>query len=162
MATSNAQIESAALTTIQSYASAMALASSSPPTPLPVIAAELAKHYLPNFTAFSLGYIHSAPDTAAATAMIQGHFERLVNSGVGCDIREAGSRVQIVGQGSALCWITWKIVPAEGWKGGEGWEWENCYFYRRKVDGVEGFEGVIADGEMGGLAKHAPGSFIEF
>ena len=91
--------------------------------------------------------------------MIQGHLERLVNSGVGCDVREVGSRVKVVSQGSALCWIKWKIVPADGWKGGEGWEWENCYLYRQKMDGVEGFEGVIADGEMGGLAKHVPGIF---
>jgi hypothetical protein len=159
MGASNDDIESGALKFIQSYASAMALAHTSPPTPLPTVAAKLASHYLPGFTAFSLGNIDSAPDSAACIAMVKGHLERLLNSGVGYDVREKKSRVDVVSSSSAICWITWEIVPSEGWKGGEGWEWENCYFYRRRVDGTEGFEGVLADGEIAGLVKHVPGIF---
>jgi hypothetical protein len=70
-----------------------------------------------------------------------------------------GSRVEVAGSGSVLCWITWTIVPAEGWKGGKSWEWENCYFFRRKVDGTEGWEAVISDGEIEGLVRHVPGFF---
>jgi hypothetical protein len=165
MAAQNATIVTAATSFIKSYATAMHLAHSNPPTPLTTIGAKLGSHYLPTFTSFSLGAVYSVSDTMPAIAMVQGHLEHLANSGVGCDVREVKSRVEVVSNSSALCWITWKIVPAEGWEGDEseigqgGWEWENCYFYRRNMDGTEGFEGVIADGEIEGLLKHIPNFF---
>lgn len=81
-----------------------------------------------------------------------------MKNGVGCDIRLKGSRVEVASSGSALCFVTWEIFPAEGWKG-EGWQWENCYFYRKKPDGTEGWEGVITDGEVEGLIKNVPGFY---
>lgn len=102
----------------------------------------------------------SAPDAAAATAMVRGHLERLAKAGVGFDVREKGNRVQVVTSGSAMCWITWAIAPTGEKEGGErGWEWENCYLFRRMGDGREGFEGVISDGEIEGLVRHVPGIF---
>lgn len=73
------------------------------------------------------------------------------------------------GSGSVLCWIKWKIVPGEGWKGGAdgkgkgGWEWENCYFFRKmwseNKGWEEGWEGVISDSEIKGLVEHVPRFF---
>ena len=101
------------------------------------------------------------PDHAFASSLIEGHLGRMVKVGVGYDIRLKRSRVQVVNDGSsssALCFITWEMFPSEAWKGA-GWEWDNCYFYRRKVDGSEGWEGVISDAEIEGLFKNIPGFF---
>lgn len=88
---------------------------------------------------------------------------------MGLDLREAGSRVHVMSEGSAVCWMRFKIVPDPEWKGGVhgegkgGWEWENCYFYRRtwnEEDGwKEGWEGMNADAEMEGLVKYMPDFF---
>ena len=91
--------------------------------------------------------------------MVQEHLERLKDSGLGYDVRKVNYRVEVVSQGSALCFITWEVVPGADWKGGAGWQWENCYFYRLKMDGTEGWEGVISDGEIGGLLQHIPDFF---
>jgi hypothetical protein len=42
---------------------------------------------------------------------------------------------------------------------GDVWHWENCYFYRRKSDGTEGWEGIVSDGEVEGMMKNIPGVF---
>jgi hypothetical protein len=161
MAAPSPSIETAAQSFIQSYATAMHLAQSQPPTPLPTIASTLASHYLPGFTSFTLGQISPMPNHAFASSLIKGHIERMVKVGVGCDIRLKMSRVQVVNGGSgssALCFITWEIFPSEVWKGA-GWEWDNCYFYRRKMDGSEGWEGVISDAEIEGLLENIPEFF---
>jgi hypothetical protein len=149
---------------ITSYAHAMSRAQppssqSTPATPVPTIAAGLSSHYLPNFTSFTLGSVFTMPDAAAAHASIQSHLERLVSSGVGCDVRLRRSRVEVVSGTSALCWVTWGMFPAEGWKGrvgedGVAWEWENVYFYRWLGEGKEGWEGCIADEEISGIMKN--------
>jgi hypothetical protein len=136
---------------ISSYASAMSLAQTT--TSTATIAEALAKHYLPNFTTFASGHVRSIPNLAAATTGVKDHLDRLVSSGVGCDVRFKSSKVDCVGVSSAICWIEWEIVPADG---RQGWSWTNAYLYRKKIDGTEGWEGVICDQEVEGLVKNVP------
>ncbi|KAH9216130.1 hypothetical protein DL95DRAFT_407807 [Leptodontidium sp. 2 PMI_412] len=137
MTTSTLSIETAANEFIKSYASAVSLETYSPPTSLDAMAPKLAKHYLPNFTFFSPGHVRPSPTQATTETIIKEHIQRYIKSGVGLDLREAGSRVHVMSEGSAVCWMRFKIVPDPEWKGGVhgegkgGWEWENCYFYRR-------------------------------
>ena len=160
---SSTDIEAAAQKYIESYAAAMHLAHSSPATPIPDIAKALGSHYLPGLVSLTHGHIVSAPhftDAKASAASIEKHLEKFVNSGVGVDIRLKKSRVETIEGvgGSALCFLTWAIFPTEGWKG-EAWHWENCYFYRRKPDGTEGWEGIVSDGEVEGMIKNIPEAF---
>lgn len=175
-------IKEAATAFLLSYARAMHLAdptSSAHATDIPLIAAALGAHYHPGLTAYSLGYRHVMPQDAAQ-GIVQ-HLERFNKAGIGYDVYLARYRVEAVSeQGSALCWMTWRIRPKEG-SGVEEWEWENVYGYRRggsaedghgremrigpegdggwvKPDGM--WELIVSDNEIAGLLKAVP-NFME-
>jgi len=60
------------------------------------IAAALAKHYLPNSTAFVGGHVRCVPDLAAAMTGVHSHLEHLVSSGVGCGVRCKSRKVDCI------------------------------------------------------------------
>lgn len=169
-------ITSAATEFTTSYANAMCLTSHLPTINVSLTAAALAAHYGPNTTAYTHG--HSVPIGSDAVAGIAMHLQRFERSGLGCDIRMADCRVEAVSDGSAMCWITWKIRPKD--KGVEGWTWENVYGYRRAVgaemgtvkriggegkeEGWEKPEGwwelIVSDNEVSGILERVP-DFME-
>jgi hypothetical protein len=95
-------VEAAAQKHIESYAAAMHLAHSNPPTSIPDIAKSLGSHYLPGLVSLTHGSIVSAPfftDAKTSAASIEKHLLRFVDSGVGCDIRLKKSSVATIDGG---------------------------------------------------------------
>ena len=119
-------------------------------------AAALAAHYLPGLVAFVFGHHHSLATQEDWKEGIKQHLENFEKSGLGYDIRLAKSRVESVSANSAMCFVTWKILPNNGV---EGWEWENVYGYRLGMDGKEGWEFIVSDNEVAGLIQRAPEVF---
>jgi hypothetical protein len=144
---------------VASYAKAMALGAD-PSISLKEVAQALAEHYPVEraFTAFTLGQTHSAPHRAQMFDGIWKHLERFVRSGLGIDIAIESHRIDVVSDGSALCWITWGIKPKDGT---DGWTWENVYGYRKPTDEVWGspngyWEFVVSDQEIVKLLQRKP------
>lgn len=140
---------------LQSYASAMHTAQDPSTTPASC-ATVLASHYLPGMTSFTHGTQHRFEAQEDAISGIKIHLERLEKTGWGFDIRLDDSRVEVVSEGSALCWATWRIDPKNGV---EGWSWRNVYGYRKGQDSKQGWEFVISDEEVAGIFKRAPEFF---
>lgn len=115
----------------------------------------LARHYFFPYISFTLGQVHSFDDRATAdkacTLQIAG-FER---AGVGTDIRIKDVKIVPVSEDSALCHLTWEIVPVDGTP---GWSWLNIYGYRRRGE-EEGFEFNISDNEITELLQRFPDFF---
>lgn len=59
---------------------------------------------------------------------------------------EKEHRIEVVGAGSAVVWITFRR---------KGIVWTNVYFFRRMESGEVGWEGGFFDGEMGMLKEFA-------
>ncbi|KAL0259480.1 hypothetical protein SLS55_005217 [Diplodia seriata] len=154
--TGRAPITAAATAFLESYARAMHLADPSntgTSKNLGVVAAALAAHYGTGCTAYSLTHHVSLPSAEAWLPGIAEHLARFERAGLGCDIRLARHRVEPVSEGSALCWLTWRIRPPpsrEGGAGREGWEWENVYAYRRAPPGGGPEEGATRIGAAEG------------
>ncbi|KAL1627321.1 hypothetical protein SLS54_002245 [Diplodia seriata] len=152
--TGRAPITAAATAFLESYARAMHLADPSntgTSKNLGVVAAALAAHYGTGCTAYSLTHHVSLPSAEAWLPGIAEHLARFERAGLGCDIRLARHRVEPVSEGSALCWLTWRIRPPPREAGGrEGWEWENVYAYRRAPPGGGPEEGATRIGAAEG------------
>ena len=140
---------------VQSYASAMHTAQN-PDVTTSSCAAALGAHYLPGLVAFVFGHHHSLATQEEWVGGIKQHLEKFKKSGLGYDIRLAKSRVESVSASSAMCFVTWKILPKNGV---EGWEWENVYGYRLGQDGKEGWEFIVSDNEVAGVMQRAPEVF---
>lgn len=152
----------------------MALSDPSLRTPISSVATALARHYGPQMTSYTSGYIFTFPNQADAVTGITSHLQKFENAGLGYDIFLAAHRIEVVAEGpvgSALCWLRWRIRPrkneGEGGNEGdvgriEGWEWENVYGFRRN-DGEElggHWEFVVSDDEIGELMARVP-NFME-
>lgn len=140
---------------VESYASAMHLAQTSDVTTTSCANA-LAAHYHHGMTAFVFGHKTSFDTHSDAEIGVKAHLERFERAGLGYDIRLEKSRVEEISQSSALCWVTWKILPKNTV---EGWQWENVYGYRKTQDGKEGWELVVSDNEIAGVMQKAPEVF---
>ncbi|KAL1650750.1 hypothetical protein SLS58_000868 [Diplodia intermedia] len=154
--TGRAPITAAATAFLESYARAMHLAdpgssnaAAATSADLGAVAAALAAHYGTGCTAYTLTHHVSLPSAEAWLPGIAEHLARFERAGLGCDIRLARRRVEPVSEGSALCWLTWRIRPREE-AGREGWEWENVYAYRRAPPGGAAEEGAKRIGAEGG------------
>jgi len=145
----------------KSYANAMSLGSKA--IELEQVASKLADHYSSQtFSSFQFGYVATTEGRATKTA-IQQHLERFEKSGLGIDITMESLRVEVVSQGSALCWITWRIHPKEVSPVKEGWVWQNVYGYRkpRWQEEEKGFwEFCLSDNEIENLVQRIP-DFME-
>ena len=124
------------------------------PTTTPQACAEaLVKHYLPGFTAFVCGIQARVGNSEEALARVTAYLEKFEKYGLGMDVRLKNVKVQVVSEGSALCWMTWEVHPKDG---KQGWDWENVYAYRKMEDGREGWEFSVSDNETKMLAKNWP------
>ncbi|KAG9552420.1 hypothetical protein KCU61_g7523, partial [Aureobasidium melanogenum] len=184
---SNTGISPHATAFIHSYATATAIGSTSKPSDLSACATAMSSHYLPNLISFTLGTNTTvATPEEAAKGTLQ-HLQKLVDAGVGADIRLIRVAVKEIGEFSAAVFVTWELVvegfsiadeekakakgkgEAEGkaTRKAKGWRWRNCYGYRRmsrEVDGEEvvdkeGFEYIVSDEEVGELVKRVPKYF---
>ncbi|KAK4118074.1 hypothetical protein N657DRAFT_651660 [Parathielavia appendiculata] len=162
-------IITAAKTAITAYASAVSLAGNSS-NPYSIAAAAMAELYHANFTSFTLGSTTVFPDKTFATTAIERNLVKYNQSGLGTDFRYERSRIEAVGRGSAVVWITWRIVPAqpesgEGGKGktnsyGKGWMFTDVYGFRTSADGQIGaWEWSNADVEYEKLLENYPQFF---
>jgi hypothetical protein len=153
------EISQSASKFVASYAKAMALGAD-PSISLKDVTQALAEHYPVQrpFTAFTSGHTFSAPDRAHIFQGIWEHLGRFVRSGLGTNIAMESHRIEVVSDGSALCWITWGIKPKDGT---EGWTWENVYGYRKPVEEVYGspdgyWEFAVSDQEIAKLLQRKP------
>lgn len=74
----------------------------------------MVEFYPPNFTSFTLGSITVLSDNASARSAMEAFLEKYSSIGVGADIHLHHSRVEPVSTQSAICWITWKMMPRNG------------------------------------------------
>lgn len=183
---SNTGISPHATAFIHSYATATALGATSKPSDLQACATAMSSHYLPNLISFTLGTNTTVATCEEAAKGTLTHLQKLVQAGVGADIRLVRLAVKEVGEFSAAVFVTWELVVGgfsiadeekerSKAKGNEekatrkakGWRWRNCYGYRRmsrEVDGEEvvdkeGFEYIVSDEEVGELIKRVPRYF---
>ena len=147
---------------IDSYASAAAQGRDNT-APLEQLAAAYSAHYLPSWTAFSLGTAHPATSAEQTNGQLFYVLDLYRRRGLGTDVRKVKSRVEKVSETSAICFITWKMVIPKGKEGaadeGEGEdaiEFQDVYGYRVADNGAMkgGWEFVVADQEvLAGLAR---------
>lgn len=169
--TSTTSTAAAADAFILSYARAVHLSAHT--TDTSIIASAIGAHYGPRTSVYTPGRM-PVDSSSSPVAGIATHLARFERSGLGCDVRLAAHRVEVVSEagGSAMCWLKWRIRPrAESGVG--GWEWENVYGYRRKgaegegeekrIGGEEGWakpegywELIVCDNEILGLLERMP------
>jgi len=101
-------------------------------------AEKMASYYFPKVVAFVDGNIIQVSESAQFTTMIVGTLDTL-ETDKGMLLEEKEHRVEVVGENSAIVWLTWK---------GKELVWTNTYFFRRMESGEMGFEGGNMDGEM--------------
>ncbi|CCF33463.1 hypothetical protein CH063_05652 [Colletotrichum higginsianum] len=131
--------------------------------PLAQVASSLASFYLANFTSFTLGGVSVVGGGETAAKGVLQQLRRLNESGLGTDIRLCGGgRVDVVSSQSALCWVTFEMVPPRTSKVGR-WTWTNVYGFRVETgrdDGLEGgWEFTNADQEFQTLLERVPDFF---
>ncbi|KAK1980173.1 hypothetical protein LZ30DRAFT_724051 [Colletotrichum cereale] len=129
--------------------------------PLEGVADALASFYLANFTSFALGGISTLQNHESASAGVLYQLQRFNQSGLGTDIRYCGGRVDVVSNQSALCWVTFEIMPRTDKF--EKWSWTNVYGFRLqegRSNGLDGgWESTNADQEIGNLLERVPDIF---
>jgi hypothetical protein len=108
-------------------------------------ATKMASYYLPNITSFAGGSITQVSDSVLLTALIVSTLEKL-ETDKGMLLEEMEHRVDVLGEGSAIVWITWKRKELV---------WTNVHFFRRTETGSNGWEGGIFDGEVWVMKKLA-------
>jgi hypothetical protein len=117
--------------------------------------AEIARHYVFPYVSFTSGRVNSFTAFDEAVEGCNGQIGRFMRVGLGRDIRLTAYKVVPVSENSALCHLSWEVVPANGLA---PWTWLNIYGYRRRGD-AEGFEFNISDNEMGELLQRVPDFF---
>lgn len=151
-------INSAAEAAVAAYSAAIALGGNYS-VPLHDVASQVSSFFLPNYSSFSLGHISVSPNqSVVAENFIKEYNEFRTNSGPGTNIWVTHSRVEVVSDESALCWLTYHIRPVSGM---EGWDWTNVYGFRLVKGGAEngldgGWEFVIGDNEHSQYTKRFP------
>lgn len=161
-------IKSRAEAFAQSYAKAMSLGASNPPTPTQQIGEALFSHYAStDFIAFNVGQKTMMSDASTEVPRMKWYLDRWLENGVGLDIRLDKLRIEAVsdygeqGGGSACCFVTWRVHPPAD-SGIEGWSWENMYAYRLPAaqggtaTGRGYWEFVISDNEYLQLLQRFP------
>lgn len=127
------------------------------------LAVQYSVHYLPSWTAYTLGTTHIAnarEDTQKALELALGLYRR---NGLGTDVRKVTSRVVRVSATSAICFITWSMhPPTESSESGQGdghaLVFEDVYGFRVKENGElkGGWEYVVADQEVEAVLSRVP------
>lgn len=148
---------------IESYAAAAARGRDST-IPIHDVAVQYAIHYLPSWTAYTLGTSFTANSREENTKMLEGTLELYKRRGLGIDVRKVKSRVVKVSATSAICFITWSMHPPAGSSAGQGvLEFEDVYGYRVKDnDSLKGgWEYVVADQEVEALSSRVPDIFTQ-
>lgn len=100
-------------------------------------ATKMAEYSLPTIAFFTDGDIVHLSDPAIFISAMAGNLAKL-ETDEGMCMEEVEHRVEVVGRGSALAWITWRR---------KGIVWTNVHFYRRMESGEVGWEGGNFDGE---------------
>jgi hypothetical protein len=105
----------------------------------------MASHYLPTIVSFAEGAVSSVSDPTLFPSIIAGVLDKLeTDKGNRIEVKE--HRIEVVGEKSAIAWITLMR---------KGIVWTNVYFFRILESGDEGWEGGIFDGENGMLRQLA-------
>lgn len=129
--------------------------------PLRHVAESLASFYLSNFTSFTLGGVTTVGGENKATEGVLKQLQQLNASGLGTDIRLRGSSVDVVSKQSAVCWVTFEILPRTKKIG--RWSWTNVYGFRLekgRSNGIDGgWEFTNADQEFESLLERVPDFF---
>lgn len=151
-------IATAARNAANAYAATIALGRDTS-YPLPQLANEVSAFFLPNSTSFVLGSISIPPSQEAIAENFVAVYSDWRDNGPGTDISVTDTRVDVVSDQSAFCWLTFEISPKSGC--GEGWNWVNVYGFRLVDGGIEngqegGWELTNADNEAEQYAKHFP------
>lgn len=152
-------IISAAKAAVSAYGAAIALGGNYS-VPLPELASQVSAFYLPNCTAFTLGQITVIPDQTIMAEGFTTLYTEWRENGPGTVVTLSRSRIELVSEGSALCWLTYRICPQTA--GVEGWHWTNVYGFRLVEGGMEnglqgGWEFVVSDNEQQEYAKRYGG-----
>jgi hypothetical protein len=108
-------------------------------------ATEMAAYYLPTTSSFADGSIISISDRENAISMIRSPLKKL-STDEGIDLEFRGHRTEVIGENSAIAWITMER---------RGVIWTNLYFFRRLESGEVGYEGGNFDGEMRAMRELA-------
>ncbi|OLN86373.1 hypothetical protein CCHL11_06360 [Colletotrichum chlorophyti] len=131
--------------------------------PLRHVAESLASFYLGNFTAFTLGGVATLENGDIASAGVLRQLQQLNQSGLGTDIRLRKGTVDVVSNQSALCWVTWEILPRE--RKVEPWSWTNLYGFRLQQGRSNGLDGgweyTNSDQEYQTLLERVPDFFTK-
>ena len=152
------KINSAAETAVAAYSAAIALGGNYS-VPLHEVASQVSSFFLPNYSSFSLGQVNVSPNQSVVVDnFIAEYNDFRAKNGPGTDIRVTHSRVEVVSDESALCWLTYHICPINGM---EGWDWTNVYGFRAVKGGIEnglegGWEFAIGDNEHSQYEKRFP------
>ena len=150
---------------IDSYAAAAARGRKDT-IPLRDLAAEYAIHYLPSWTAYTLGTTFTSNSREENAETLERTLNLYRKHGIGTDVRKVKSRVVKVSATSAICFITWSLYPPT--KGtedkpddGSALEFEDVYGFRAKENGPlkGGWEYVVADQEVEAVMRRAPDIF---
>lgn len=122
-------------------------------------------HYLPSWTAYSLGSAHPTTSREGTRQLFLRTLALYRNRGLGTNIKKAKSRVVVISATSALCFITWRmIIPAEQENEAaaeaieDALEFEDVYGFRAAENGSMkgGWEFVVADQEVLATCKRVP------
>jgi GNAT superfamily N-acetyltransferase len=149
---------------IESYASAAAQGRDNT-APIDQLAVAYSAHYLPTWTAFSLGTAHATTSAEQTNGHLVYVLELYRRKGLGTDVRKVRSRVEQVSETSAICFITWKIVVPKGSErevdsgvGEDAIEFQDVYGFRIADNGVMkgGWEYVVPDQEVLAVLARVP------
>ncbi|KAF2253596.1 hypothetical protein BU26DRAFT_538329 [Trematosphaeria pertusa] len=127
--------------------------------PLSNLSVQISSFFLPNYTAFSLGEISVSPNASIVAERFISEYTTLRTEGPGTVVKVTDSRVEVVSDQSALCWLTYRISPQQ--TNLSGWDWTNVYGFRAVEGGLGngldgGWEFAVADQEHEEMAKRYP------
>lgn len=151
-------ITSAAHAAVKAYSAAIALGGNYS-VPLPSLASEISSFFLPNYTSFTLGTMSISPNQSVVAENFISLYTEWRTSGPGTDVKVEHSRVEVVSNESALCWMTFRVFPQTA--DIQGWDWTNVYGFHLVEEGLEnglsgGWEFALADNEELEYAKRYP------
>jgi hypothetical protein len=147
-------ITSAAHAAVDAYSAAIALGGNYS-YPLPRLASQISSFFLPNYTSFSLGERSVSQNQSVVAENFISLYTEWREEGPGTHVQIEDSRVEVVSDQSAICWLTYHISPTDEC---EGWNWTNVYGFRLVDGGLEnglqgGWEFAIGDNEHEQYAK---------
>lgn len=109
-----------------------------------------------DFVVLSHGSVQLLNSNETGLANTKAYLDRWAEVGAGVNYKLVSHRIEVVSGTSAMCFLTWSVVPPAG-SSVEGWEWENVYFFRLLPGEQTGWwEGCISDNEIGTLLQRFP------